>query len=98
MLEGLHTCTPGGTVRVACSTRCGLGSCTGDSILRACDVSAGLACTGAVEIGSNDDSGCGGGDLCSQMSFTCPASGRYNVFRGAYDSGLTATCTLGIVP
>jgi hypothetical protein len=97
-LEGRHTCTAGARVRVGCSAACTLGSCTGDSILRVCDVSVGNDCTAGVELASNDDSGCAMGDLCSQLSFTCPAGGAYNVFRGSYDTGAASTCTVATVP
>jgi hypothetical protein len=98
---GVGTCTPGASVTLGCSTGCGLGSCTGDTVLRVCDGSHDPTCTAREAIAQNDDSGCPGtgrcgssGDCCSQVTFTCPASGTYAAFWGAYTSGDTATCTL----
>jgi hypothetical protein len=63
-------------------------------VLRACAAAAGVACYGEAVLASNDDSGCMRGDLCSRIQFTCPASGSYNVFTGAFTPGEAATCTL----
>lgn len=98
---GVGTCTPGASVTVGCSAACGLGSCSGDTVLRVCDTSHDPTCTARQALATNDDSGCPTtsgrcrrGDCCSQVTFTCPASGTYAAFWGAYDSGGTATCTL----
>jgi hypothetical protein len=93
---GDFTCTPGATVRLGCATACGVGSCEGDTVLRVCEGSEHCGSRGAL--GNNDDSGCREGDVCSQVRFTCPASGAYNVLWGAYRTGESATCTLGVAP
>jgi hypothetical protein len=97
--EAVHSCTPGATVSVGCSSVCGLGSCTGDPFIRVCAASDDPGCTGRRAIASNDDSGCGAGactagDCCSRTSFTCPAGGSYVVFYGPYRSSSAATCTI----
>jgi hypothetical protein len=96
--EATHACTPGVMVTVGCSNRCGLGRCTGDSILRVCETSRGLLCTSRYALASNDDSNCGGGDVCSRLSFTYPPSGSYDVFTGAYDSTAASSCTVATMP
>ncbi|MBN4049505.1 hypothetical protein JYT86_00440 [bacterium AH-315-N03] len=50
-----------------------------------------------LTIESNDDSGCSETDVCSQVSFTCPAEGGFVVFSGAYDAGDTATCEVAVM-
>ena len=67
-------------------------------LLRVCAAADGTNCTSAVDLATNDDSGCGMMETCSQLMFTCPASGRYNVFRGSYDSTAASTCTVGVSP
>ena len=95
----LGTCTPGASVTVGCSAACGLGACTNDTILRVCDGTHAASCTAPYAIAMNDDSGCGGGactggDCCSQVTFTCPASGTYAAFWAPFSSRNAATCTL----
>jgi Lysyl oxidase len=104
--EASHTCTPGDMVTVACSSQCGLGSCTGDTVMRVCDST--MPCVGhaPADIATNDDSGCNGlrcnsgspRECCSQVKFTCPASGTYNVLWAPYDSNGTATCNVATNP
>jgi len=89
---GTFACTAGQSVRVGCG--CGLGSCTGDTMIRICS-GTGL-CTALDALGQNDD--CGGGSTCSLASFTCPASGQYTVLYGPYTTGDSATCTLAHSP
>lgn len=100
---GDFTCTAGSTVRVGCSARCGLGSCTGDSMIRVCEGTEPCDSRGVID--RNDDSGCGGltcmsggGECCSQVSFTCPASGAYNVLWAPFRSAQVATCTVAVAP
>ena len=95
-VEGMHTCTAGAMVTVGCSATCGLGTCMGDPILRVCPDDA--PCELRNALAQNDDSGCGMRDFCSQTMFTCPASGRYTLLVGAYDSSATATCTIATSP
>ncbi len=97
---GQYTCTAGNMVTVGCSDACGLGMCTGDPFIRVCDISDDPTCMSWYAIGSNDDSGCGGGrcggsgDCCSQTTFTCPASGEYVVFSAPYRVANMSSCTV----
>jgi hypothetical protein len=96
--EGLHTCTAGEMITVGCSAACGLGSCEGDTVLRACEVAHDPTCTVRRALAWNDDSGCSGDDVCSQIMFTCPADGQYVVFTGGYDTTVPSTCTVATLP
>lgn len=102
--EGVHDCTPGAVMAIGCSAACGFGSCTGDTVMRVCDVDHDPTCTARWLIGQNDDSQCGagacgsGGDCCSRAEFQCPASGQYVVFTGAYAPGDAASCTVAVGP
>jgi hypothetical protein len=101
---GIHACNFGDTVRVACSAACGasMGSCTGDTVLRVCEASAGTNCQGPTAIlGFNDDSGCPTGtadwDHCSRTeTFTCPMSNLIEVFTGSWDTLDPSTCTVAV--
>lgn len=90
------TCVAGASVEVGCSSACGLGSCVGDTIMRVCEAALGSNCTIENDLETNDDSGCGlgpcggTGDCCSRVTFTCPPTGAYTVWTGAYD-GVSAT-------
>jgi len=88
---GTFSCTPGALESVGCG--CGLGSCTGDTIMRVCP---GTTVCAAPGLAQNDDCGVVGG--CSSASFTCPASGQYTVLYGPYGSGDSVTCTLAHQP
>lgn len=90
-----RACTPGAMVSLACSAACGSGSCTGDTLLRVCETSAGLACAGAATLGTNDDSGCAARDLCSRVNVTCPPSGSVQIFTAPFAPGDAVTCALG---
>jgi hypothetical protein len=100
--DGPYSCTPGTMVTLGCSARCGAGSCTGDPFLRVCEASDDPGCTVRQAIARNDDSGCGAGrcggsgDCCPRVTFSCPSSGSYVAFWGAYDVSDTATCTLAV--
>ncbi len=100
-----RTCTPDTLVRVGCSAACGLGMCTGDSMLRVYEgdrTDAGSIVTGVVPLQTNDDSHCavdgGGNDLCSLAAFNCPESGQYTVLTAPYFSNGLMTCTLATIP
>lgn len=106
-LEGAHSCTPTARVTLGCSAACGLGTCTGDTMLRVYDgdrTAPGSLTPDLVALGQNDDSGCAlpmgmtGNDLCSRVSFNCPASGRYTVLTAPYRSAERATCNLAVGP
>lgn len=72
--EDEASCVPGASTTVACGEGCGLGACTGDPVLAVCEgsVPVGSCLDTGRALAQNDDS-CG---LCSQVTFTCPASGR----------------------
>lgn len=98
-----RTCTAGAMVTIGCNAGCGpaLGMCTGDSMIRVCAGDGG--CTGLDgdpnRLGANDDA-CppagGGSNLCSQLTFRCPTSGRYTVMTAPYTSGMAFTCALAV--
>ena len=91
--SGPVACSPGRTIRVGCSAGCGLGSCTGDSMIRVCD---GGPCTFDRALASSDDGGCGsGGGVCSFIDgVTCPASGQLFVLTASYGSGNAYSCNV----
>jgi hypothetical protein len=99
-----RTCAPGSMVTIGCSETCGLGSCTGDSMIRVYEgdrTVAGSITPDLAPLASNDDSGCprdGGGDLCSRTNFMCPVSGRYTVLTAPYRSNETMTCNIAVMP
>jgi hypothetical protein len=90
-------CNPGETVTVGCNSAagCGLGSCTGEPVLRVCPgasvcgdrqalVSTGEGCT--------SDTG-----SCPFTDFMCPATGQYTVLTGANIPGdRGVTCDVGV--
>lgn len=103
---GVGTCTPGSAMRLGAAAACGLGSCSGDAMLRVCagttpcehgPLVSGSAAAGML--GENDNA-CGTG--CPEVSFTCPESGTYNVMTGAFHSGdpfsVSATASSGTFP
>ncbi len=103
--EGVHTCTPGESLQVGCSSICELGTCTGDPFLRVCEVDHDPACSTPFALATNDDSGCTGarcgtvgGDCCPMTTFTCPDSGQFVVFYAAYDPADTITCDVAVQP
>ncbi len=97
---GTYTCDPAAAVpfvAVGCSEMAGLGSCTGDTILRVCEAAHDPECTSRWIIGQNDDSGSGGscgrdGDCCSYVNMRCPPSGMYSVFGAPFRSEDAAMC------
>lgn len=100
-----RTCTPGTRVTAACSATCGLGSCTGDSMIRVYegDRTAAGALRGMSPLSQNDDSGCmvpagSPTDLCSRTMFNCPASGTYTVATAPYRTTATMTCNVATSP
>lgn len=96
---GAYECTPGSHVQVACNAGCGagLGTCTGDPMLRVCEGVV-PSCTHITMLGQNDDS-CpvirGAPNACPSVTIDCPRIGRYTVLTGPYQSAHTATCVLG---
>jgi hypothetical protein len=91
---GTFTCTAGQTVTAGCGCS-GLGSCTGDTIMRVC---ADAEPCNAPGLGQNDDCGGSSQSTCSRVNFTCPPSGQYTVLWGPYTTGDAATCTVAHMP
>lgn len=85
-------CTPGQLYRVGCSACAGIGSCTGDPMLRVCDpAAAGDNCSHPARILENQDA-C---DACPRVrDLECPASGRLAVYSAAREVGTSYTCAL----
>ena len=91
---GTFSCNPGDTVTVGCGAACGVGTCTGDTVLRVC--AGATTCSGSVALAQNDD--CVANAGCSAASFTCTAAGQYTVMWGPYSPGASATCNLAHSP
>jgi hypothetical protein len=73
---GVGVCTPGTTVQVG--TGCGLGTASGDTVMRIC---AGTAtCAHAQKLAENNN--CSSSSTASKVQFTCPSSGLYTVMVG----------------
>jgi len=88
------TVDPGDTVTVGCGAVCGVGTCSGDTVLRVC---AGTqTCSGSVALAQNDD--CQPNAGCFAATFTCTAAGQYTVMWGPYSPGASATCNLAHSP
>jgi hypothetical protein len=87
---GTFACTPGDPITLGCEGACD-GGCTGDPVLRICDT-ANANCDAVDAIGSNDDASCGA--ACSELAFTCPASGSVQALTAAWASDGVATCTV----
>ncbi len=85
------SCTPGELVTIGCGGCSGVGSCSGDPMVRVCEGTE--ACRLSTTIGLSDDS-C---SLCPEAQFICPASGQYSTLLAPFSSGSSFTCELGIV-
>jgi hypothetical protein len=101
-VEGaVRTCAPGARVNVGCNAGCSppIGVCAGDPMLRIC--AGDRPCMRGDQLAANDDS-CAGGDggpdthLCSNVTFTCPAGGRYTILSGAFRAGGAYECHFDI--
>jgi hypothetical protein len=79
---GIGQCEPGMSVALG-DGACGLGSASGDTMLRVC---AGLSpCEfGAAELLATNDDACGG--LSPRVEFVCPPSGQFAVMVAPYSS------------
>jgi hypothetical protein len=87
-VERVETCTPGRTMTVGCGCE-GLGSCTGDPVLRLC---AGAdACRVAAALANVDDD-CG---LCPSAVIRCPEEGRFTILTAPFGSG-AYTCSVAV--
>jgi hypothetical protein len=87
-IGGSFACRPGSTIRVGCAEGCGLGSCSGDTMLRVCDTAP---CSASFALAFDDDSGCGG--LCSFIDgMRCPDSGEVFVLTAPFSDGAPYRC------
>lgn len=92
---GEFDCTPGTQTGAACSQNCGMGSCTGNPMIRVCDA-AQSNCTSALALGDNDNH-CGG--LCPlATNFLCPSSGRLAVYTTSAEHSQPYTCSVAVGP
>jgi hypothetical protein len=91
-IGGPISCRAGQLVQVGCNAACGLGTCTGDSMIRVCD---GAPCTAARALAQNDDASCsGGGGVCSFIDgVICPPSGQLYVLTAPFGVGSPYTCS-----
>lgn len=88
---GTWDCTPGTSIRMGCADACGLGSCTGEPMLRICE--SGVAnCSSGRALGHNE------GDCASScprvIGIHCPASGRVDAYVASLHPGEPFTCNL----
>ncbi len=93
------SCTPGEVGRVGCSSSCGLGTCTGNPMLRVCDAErADGNCThpaaaDPLEPGGGESNDFAGPCPCD-LSVTCPPSGQIQVFTAPFRDGDPYSCDL----
>lgn len=93
------SCTPGQIGRVGCSSSCGLGSCTGNPMLRVCDADrpdgncTHPAAVDPTEFGGGESNDFAGPCPCD-LSVTCPASGSIQVFTAPFRDGDPYSCDL----
>lgn len=90
-------CTPGEIGRVGCSSSCGLGSCTGDPMLRVCDAARAdgncshPSAVDPAEPGGGESNDFAGPCPCD-LSVTCPPSGSIQVYTAPFRPGDPYTC------
>lgn len=92
--KGKYDCTPGSVIRIGCSQACsGLGSCTGDPMLRVCESNRPDGnCSDPAAIGRSDDS-CN--SQCPRVrDLICPSGGKIDVFAAPYANGELFTCEI----
>jgi len=92
-------CTPGEIGRVGCSSSCGLGSCTGNPMLRVCDaVREDGNCTHPTAVDPTQPGGGESNDFAGpcpcDLSVECPPSGQIQVFTAPFRNGDPYTCDL----
>jgi hypothetical protein len=83
------SCTPGAMIDVGCSAECGLGSCSGDAMLRLCNGET--ECTAASALAQSDDA-CG--SLCPRAEIRCPSGGRFTVLTAPFGSERGYSCSV----
>jgi len=88
--KGAGSCQPGTSVTLG-GGACGTGACTGDALLRVCSGTQPCEYGSATMLVTGDDA-CS--TLCPQVSFTCPATGTYNVLAGAYNTSHSWSITV----
>ncbi|WNG41138.1 hypothetical protein F0U61_51130 [Archangium violaceum] len=94
-------CVPGQTVRLGaggkapdqCAGGSVLGSVSGNMVLRVCDGIVGCDNASARKLAQNQGS-CG--TTLPAVTFTCPASGEFNVMTAPFDSALSGTAHVGV--
>ncbi len=92
---GTFPCVPGTQTGAGCAQNCGVGSCSGDPMLRVCDA-AEANCTTGIALRSNDNR-CGG--ACPMATeFLCPESGQLAVYAAPTTYGAAYECTVSIAP
>lgn len=96
-LVGTFDCTPGAQYHVGCASSCGVGSCTGDPMIRVCDAERPDGnCSYPAAVGISDDA-CG--SACPLTTFTrCPPSGKLAAYAAPFTVGTDYTCTAAIDP
>lgn len=84
-------CTPGVDSTVGCGNACGLGTCTGDPMLRICP---GVGPCDSRRAIAGADGGCGGRfAACPITTFVCPSEGRFTILTApALSSSTAAMC------
>jgi hypothetical protein len=98
---GTFPCTPGELNRVGCASACGLGTCTGDPVLRICDAArpdgncSHPAAADMSEPGGGESNDFSGPCPC-ELSVTCPPSGELDVFHAPRVVGADYTCDIAI--
>lgn len=78
-VERVVTCRTGVMQAVGCGCE-GLGSCSGDPVLRICEGSGACLVSEAID---NVDDRCG---LCPSVDFECPPSGLYTILSAPFGS------------
>jgi hypothetical protein len=95
-LVSTQSCTPGASIRVGCAAACGLGSCTGDPMLRICDADrADGNCSYPAAIGIGDDA-CGSNCPLIPDS-VCPGSGSIAIYAAPWTINDAFTCDPQVV-
>ncbi len=94
-LLSTQSCTPGAAIIVGCAAACGLGSCTGDPILRVCDADrADGDCSFPAAIGVGDNE-CG--SECPLADTICPTSGSIAIYAAPAAISDAFTCNPQVV-
>lgn len=89
-LAATFDCPAGTTTQVGCADQCGLGSCTGDPMIRVCDAAEGnCSYPASAEVGESDDHQ---GACPCDLSVKCPASGQIAVYTAPKRVGAAYQC------